>query len=232
MRRLILIAAAVLLSTFIAASQEQQPTPPQQDAAPQEIAAKAGDGAAKTGGARPRTGARVVGMGKPAVKPVDPLLAPKLDPDSPEAKAVEAMFGVHEFSQVVISPDGKQVAWVESLTEKNGAPSANSAIYVADLKDPKAARRITAGTADIPHAESDVAWSPDSKRIAFLSDAAKPGQAQLYVSGAAGGASAAYDVTQGLSCFAGLGAGWKNDRDAFHRECYASGGAARCRDAG
>jgi dipeptidyl aminopeptidase/acylaminoacyl peptidase len=189
-RRLILIAAAILLSTFIAASQEQQPTPPQQDTAPQETPQKPATTPQKPGGARPKSGARVVGMGTPVVKkPVDPLLAPTLDPDSPEAKAVEAMFGVHEFSQVVISPDGKQVAWVESLTEKNGAPSANSAIYIADLKDPKAARRVSAGSADVPHAESDVAWSPDSKRIAFLSDAAKPGQAQLYIAGAAGGAA-------------------------------------------
>ena len=32
-----------------------------------------------------------------------------------------------------------------------------------------------------------MAWSPDSKRVAFLSDAAKPGQLQLYVTDAAGG---------------------------------------------
>ena len=138
---------------------------------------------------RPKTGAKSVVVGAPAAKKaVDPLLAPKIDPDSPEAKAVAAMFGVHEFSQVAISPDGKQVAWVESLTEKNGAPSPNSAIYVADLKDPKAARRITAA-AGTDHAESDVAWSPDSQRLAFLSDAAKAGQSQLYVASAAGGAA-------------------------------------------
>ena len=35
--------------------------------------------------------------------------------------------------------------------------------------------------------ESAVAWSPDSKQIAFLSDSGKPGQQQLYIAGAAGG---------------------------------------------
>src|SRR5258707_5800612 len=35
--------------------------------------------------------------------------------------------------------------------------------------------------------ESAVAWSPDSKKIAFLSDAATPGQPQLYTVSAAGG---------------------------------------------
>ncbi len=191
MRRLFLIAAAILLSTFVAASQDQQQPPPQpqQDAAPQDAPQQPAQEPPpqKPVTPRPKSGARVVGMGTPVVKKaVDPLLAPKIDPDSPEAKAVEAMFGVHEFSQVVISPDGKQVAWVESLTEKNGAPSANSAIYIADLKDPKAARRITAGAGGTPHAESDVAWAPDSKRIAFLSDAAKVGQAELYVASSAG----------------------------------------------
>jgi len=182
-RRLILISAAILLSTFIAASQEQQQPAPQE--APQQQAP-----AQKPGTARPKIGVHVVGKATIAPKKAeDPLLAPKIDPDSPEAKAVAAMFSVHEFSQTAISPDGKQVAWVESLTEKNGAPSPNSAIYVADVKDPKAARQITAGAAGTAHAESDVAWSPDSKRIAFLSDAAKAGQSQLYVASAAGGAA-------------------------------------------
>ncbi|MGB9334014.1 MAG: hypothetical protein WCB14_03310, partial [Candidatus Acidiferrales bacterium] len=200
MRRLILISAAILVSTFIAASQEQQP--PAQEAPQQQAPAQ------KPGTARPKTGARVVGMGTPAPKKtVDPLLAPKIDPDSPEAKAVAAMFGVHEFSQVVISPDGKQVAWVESLTEKNGAPSPNSAIYVADVKDPKAARQITAGAAGTAHAESDVAWSPDSKRIAFLSDAAKAGQSQLYVASAAGGAARRLTQLKGYLS----GPGWSPD---------------------
>ena len=99
------------------------------------------------------------------------------------------MFAVHRFEQVEISPDGKQVAWVESLNEANGAPSPNSAIYLAEVKNPAAPRRITAGAVGSEHAESGVAWSPDSKRLAFLSDVAKPGQQQLYVIGAAGGAA-------------------------------------------
>jgi dipeptidyl aminopeptidase/acylaminoacyl peptidase len=34
----------------------------------------------------------------------------------------------------------------------------------------------------LPHAEGSVAWAPDSQRIAFLSDAEKAGQLQLYIS--------------------------------------------------
>ncbi|MFY9529317.1 MAG: S9 family peptidase [Candidatus Acidiferrales bacterium] len=106
---------------------------------------------------------------------------------APIEDAIRAMFGVHEFQQAEISPDGKRVAWVETLTGKDGAPSPNSAIYVADIKNPAAAHRITAGGGATAYAEHDVAWSPDSKRLAFLSDAQHPGQLQLYIASAAGG---------------------------------------------
>ncbi len=119
-------------------------------------------------------------------KPAAPA-TPQILPGTPEARAVAAMFAVHVFGQVEISPDGKQVAWAEYLTEANGAPSGNSAIYVAELKNPAAARRISAGVGGVSHSEQGIAWSPDSKRLAFLSDAAKPGQQQLYIVSAAGG---------------------------------------------
>ena len=65
-----------------------------------------------------------------------------------------------------------------------GAPSSDSAIYVAKLSAPDAAKRISAGDGKVAHEEHDVAWSPDSKQLAFLSDAAKPGQLDLYVNSA------------------------------------------------
>jgi dipeptidyl aminopeptidase/acylaminoacyl peptidase len=95
--------------------------------------------------------------------------------------AVEAMFGLRTFLQAEISPDGKRVAWVESLPGPNGAPSSNSAIYVADPATPAAKKRITAGDGKAPHEEHDIAWSSDSKQLAFLSDAPKAGQLQLFV---------------------------------------------------
>ncbi|PYV11562.1 MAG: S9 family peptidase [Acidobacteria bacterium] len=90
-------------------------------------------------------------------------------------QVLNSLAAVREFSQVAISPDGARIAWVESLRDKGGG---NSAIYIADLRNPSAAlRRISAGAG----AELDVAWSPDGRRLAFLSDAAKKGQRQLYV---------------------------------------------------
>ena len=90
------------------------------------------------------------------------------------------MFGVHTFQQAEISPDGKRVAWVESLPGAGDAPSKNSAIYVAELGAPDAAKRITAGDVKGAHEEHDVAWSPNNRSIAFLSDTATPGQLQLF----------------------------------------------------
>ncbi|HTU34896.1 MAG TPA: S9 family peptidase [Candidatus Acidoferrum sp.] len=118
---------------------------------------------------------------------------------------LRAMFDVRTFKQVAISPDGTRVAWVENLPGSGGAPSRNSTIYVADVDAPGRAVRITAentaasesertrhvarrrteaGTHEnlaAPHEEDDVAWSPDGRQIAFLSDVETHGQLQLYV---------------------------------------------------
>ncbi|HEV2618043.1 MAG TPA: S9 family peptidase [Candidatus Acidoferrales bacterium] len=96
-------------------------------------------------------------------------------------QALRAMFNVHAISEAVISPDGRRVAWVESLSGKNGAPSPNSAIHVAEWKSHSAPLRITAATGGAAAAESNVAWSADSKQLAFFSDAAHSGQSQVYV---------------------------------------------------
>jgi dipeptidyl aminopeptidase/acylaminoacyl peptidase len=108
-------------------------------------------------------------------------------PKSPRDAAVEAMFDLHEFQQTEISPNGKRVVWVESLPGRGGAPSYNAAIYVAELSAPAAAKRISAGDGKAAHEEHDIAWSPDSKRLAFLSDAVGTGQLQLYVADISGG---------------------------------------------
>jgi dipeptidyl aminopeptidase/acylaminoacyl peptidase len=97
---------------------------------------------------------------------------------APPMQGVTAtLFGATTFGQAGISPDGKQLAWVE--ISKSG-----SAIYVSSVSG-GAPRRITAGG----HSENALAWSPDSRRLAFLSDAGSSGQPQLYVAGASGGPS-------------------------------------------
>jgi dipeptidyl aminopeptidase/acylaminoacyl peptidase len=125
----------------------------------------------------------------------------------------KTLFATHQFGQAVISPDGKRVAWVEMLIGKDGAPSGKTAIYFSEIETKVGAKRLSvvagggssggtganggaSGGAEKgasakgggrDHEEGNVAWSPDSKRIAFLSDAAKAGQRQLFVMSAAGG---------------------------------------------
>jgi dipeptidyl aminopeptidase/acylaminoacyl peptidase len=134
------------------------------------------------------------------------------------ADALRAMFDVRTFREVSISPDGKRIAWVEELPAPDGGPSPNSAIYIAELNAPAAVLQITASNAapesngraartrsnptsqraqeqSSAHEEHDVAWSPDGTRLAFLSDAATPGQLQLFVVDASASAAPARQLT-------------------------------------
>jgi dipeptidyl aminopeptidase/acylaminoacyl peptidase len=124
----------------------------------------------------------------------------------PLADAIDQLAITRRYAEAVISPDGKWVAWVESLPATKDAPSQGSAIYVAPVAAgpaPKAPgakgaaaktgaaaaapQRVTAVSGDAPHDEHGVSWSPDGKSLAFLSDAADAGQLELYVAPVAGG---------------------------------------------
>src|SRR5713226_9547541 len=109
--------------------------------------------------------------------------------NTPLDNVLKTLFAAHTFQQAALSPDGNSVAWVEDVHSKNGVVSGSTVIYVKNLKAAATLRRIGAGVADSLHAEGSVAWSPDSQKIAFLSDASKKGQLQLYVTKAAGGAA-------------------------------------------
>jgi dipeptidyl aminopeptidase/acylaminoacyl peptidase len=106
---------------------------------------------------------------------------------TPLESVINTLFATHTFQQAAISPDGSSVAWVEDVHSKTGTISGSTVIYVKNLKGSAPPRRIGAGVADSLHSENDIAWSPDSQKIAFLSDAAKKGRQQLYVVNAAGG---------------------------------------------
>jgi dipeptidyl aminopeptidase/acylaminoacyl peptidase len=79
--------------------------------------------------------------------------------------------------QVAVSPDGKRVAWIQGTRDAGD-------IFVAPIDDWKKAERISAGVQPDGHCrESEIAWEPDAKALAFFSDCAKPGeQADLYLS--------------------------------------------------
>jgi len=114
--------------------------------------------------------------------------AEKPKSSSPLDSVLDTLFAARTFEQTSISPDGKKVAWVETLVGKDGAPAGNTAIYLAGLQSSEGPARVTAVSAATREpikygrcAEGSLAWSPDSTKLAFLSDAVKPGQLQLYV---------------------------------------------------
>src|SRR5215469_16982162 len=98
-------------------------------------------------------------------------------------KEKSTLFAVQQFEQVALSPDGKHVAWIEIRTDNEGSPTGKKDIFINAPSGTGKPVRLTAGPPAGHFDEGGVAWSPDSKRIALLSDAAKSGQLQLYISG-------------------------------------------------
>lgn len=114
------------------------------------------------------------------------------------ADPLRSIFQVQEFDQVAISPDGTKVAWVETQKDEGGAQTGKSRVFVAEYEKEEKPRRITAGAAEEFFSEQSLAWSPDSKHLAFLSEAAEKGQLQLYVVSAAGGPARKMTDVKGL----------------------------------
>ncbi|MFL6350922.1 MAG: prolyl oligopeptidase family serine peptidase [Bryobacteraceae bacterium] len=83
---------------------------------------------------------------------------------------------VRSISRATLSPDALRVAWSVS-----GSPAGNQSIYVASVQQPDKAMRITAGQGSRSCNETEPTWSRNGNQLAFLSDCATPGQAQLFI---------------------------------------------------
>ncbi len=89
---------------------------------------------------------------------------------------------------VALSGDGARVAWVEQVPTPDGPAPEQSVIQVLERKDGAQPRRVTAVKSGEARDEGEVAFSPDGRRLAFLSDAEKQHQPQLYVADLPSGA--------------------------------------------
>src|SRR5215471_5918820 len=49
-------------------------------------------------------------------------------------KAIEALAAAGSFGQVALSPDGKRIAWVEKLRNKEGVETGKSTIFAASAE--------------------------------------------------------------------------------------------------
>jgi len=105
----------------------------------------------------------------------------------PVEPALAEITATRRFLQAAIAPDGSHVAYVEAL----GTPS-QSAIYIAPRT------RVSAGDGKTACNEGTLAWSPDGKELAFLSDHEKKEQLQLYVAPADGGPARQVTHLKGL----------------------------------
>ncbi len=97
----------------------------------------------------------------------------------PSAGAIyDAIQSVVTFDSVAVSPDGTHVAWQQTVHHH---PSVWTEALATHTRV-----RVSANFSNKDAEEGNVAWSPDSKRIAFLSDARKKGPEQVYLANADG----------------------------------------------
>jgi dipeptidyl aminopeptidase/acylaminoacyl peptidase len=112
---------------------------------------------------------------------------------------LDDLFALNHVSDVAISPDGSQIAYVvgKSYTEDEHKLFASN-IWLADTTGSAAPRQWTWGS----HADSFPRWNGDGTLLAFLSDRKETDKQQLYLMPADGGeARALFDAKGGVQSF-------------------------------
>jgi len=84
------------------------------------------------------------------------------------------------YGAIAISPDNQRVAWVQST-----AATTTKETHIMSTSGNAAATKVNLPVTG-ERTDSDPAWSPDSKTLAFFSTAGEKGQAQLWIVNADG----------------------------------------------
>jgi dipeptidyl aminopeptidase/acylaminoacyl peptidase len=100
-------------------------------------------------------------------------------------EALSALDRMRQIRDVALSPDGQHVAWGERVRASDGN-DARGRVHLAPVAGGEP-RRVTAVRGETVVRERGPVFSPDSRTLAFLSDAAHPGQLQIYIAPVAGG---------------------------------------------
>lgn len=103
--------------------------------------------------------------------------APDTQTAAPDFSARDALPGSD--THAALSPDGSRIAYISNIEGVLAGRPINFEIYVAERGVPAAARLTTNDAFD-----ADIAWSPDSRRIAFKSY--RDGNDEVYVMNADG----------------------------------------------
>jgi len=98
-------------------------------------------------------------------------------------KLIAPILATHRFSEVTISPDGSRVAWVEKAVRNDSEYSYR--VYVADTAGQATPRALRLSDESN---QSAIAWSPDSKELAFVADTTSPQEKELCLASANGAA--------------------------------------------
>src|ERR1700684_525207 len=96
-------------------------------------------------------------------------------------RMIDVVMATHQFKEVALSPDGSQVAWVESwpLNEDKY----QNRLFVSSTRNPSP-QPIVVGVSQDEHG---LTWAPDGAHLAFLADEANNGKITLHILDAGSG---------------------------------------------